>query len=132
VDSDVGEMPFHMLTLCLSCPPLLYFYGSLTVDAGCAAERGGHITTNFALNIPPLPGLLPQQKSWCAGQEHAEQAAQETRLAQSLGILVHLAARAAVAEAAHAAVAKAAKEILFPFGHFVFLRSKGYVISWSS
>merc|ERR1719234_1836444 len=46
--------------------PLLDLYSSLALNTGCAAEGQSSILHRIAVNVVPLPGLLPQQQSWDA------------------------------------------------------------------
>jgi len=67
---------------------LLYLHGCLTVDTGCAAERGSHVSHSAALNVVLLPGLLPKEQGGDAGHQAAQEAAQDARLVQVLCVPV--------------------------------------------
>jgi len=52
----------------------------LAVDTRSTAERGSNISYCAALNVVPLPGLLPEEECGDAGHEAAQKATQDARL----------------------------------------------------
>ena len=66
------------------------------------------------LNVVSLPGLAPQQQSWHTGEEAPEDAAEKTRLVETLGVPVDEAGLAAGPAHTDAAVPAAVTQTLLP------------------
>jgi len=69
-------------------PALLDLHGGLAVHAGRATEGRAHVTYRAPLNPPALPGLPPKEERGGAGEQAAEEAAEQAGLAQVLRVLV--------------------------------------------
>ena len=79
---------------------LLDLHGDLAGNTGGTAEGSGGITKVGAHDVVSLPGPAPQDEGGDAGQPAAEEATQDPRLVQTLGILVSLTGEAETSTAA--------------------------------
>jgi hypothetical protein len=97
-----------MFSLC----PVFDLHGSLAVDTGGATAARHHVSTGAALNVPLIPGLLPEQQGGDAGQETSQETAEEAGLTQALSVGVDLAGHAPQATATSAEVGAWTAEML--------------------
>merc|ERR1719234_1605320 len=98
--------------------PLLDLHGSLALNTGCAAEGQPSVLHRVTVNVVPFPGLLPQQQSWDARHDAAQQHIQDTRLAKIISSGVGEAGVTETGTAAYSAVTAAVAKALFPSSSF--------------
>merc|ERR1719234_2695802 len=65
--------------------PLLDLHSSLALNTGGAAKGQSSILHRVTVNVVPFPGLLPQQQSWDARHDAAQQHVEDTGLAKIIG-----------------------------------------------
>jgi len=95
--------------------PLVDLGACLAGDEWSTAEGAHRVAGSGAFDSVPLPGLPPQQEDGDAGQEAAEEAAQEAGLAQVVSIPLDEEAWDARTAQADFAVAETTTDSLFPF-----------------